>query len=63
MLEQVYPQKLQPMEGTHAGAGEKCEEEEEEVVKRNFFVFISHFPTLFLIDNILNFPQLSLFWP
>ena len=27
MLKQVYPQGLQPMGRTHAGAGEKCKEE------------------------------------
>jgi len=35
MLEQVYPQGLQPVGRTHAGAGDKCEE--EGVAERNCY--------------------------
>lgn len=34
-LEQVYPEELQPVEGPHAGAGEK--HEEERVAKRSCY--------------------------
>ena len=45
MLEQVYPEGLQPMDRTYAGKGEKCEE--EGAAERNCYglTAVSHPPS------------------